>query len=117
MINSLHAGAQIRSNVAIPCPDELVRLECIVNSVRSNWRITPLQTQTTLSIAFQKSGSFETRTVSPSGLSATVDLSYISKNDTSMTTVAEFLAVPELQGAQFSCVGQNSVAIYLDLAG
>ena len=43
------------------------------------------------------------------GLNASVDVS--SNNDTSMTTVAEFFAVPELQGTRFSCVGQISATI------
>lgn len=67
--------------------------------------------------SFHKLDSFETITVSPSGLSATIDISYVSKNDTSMTTVAEFFAIPELLGTEFSCIGHNIVTVSLNIAG
>lgn len=45
-----------------------------------------------------------------------ISLTYVSRNLTSFTTSAEFIAIPELDGTEFMCSGASSTTVVLHIA-
>lgn len=108
-------AAEISSNVTVPCVDDFVQYKCIANTNTMDWRIThPIQGRRDK--IFRKSNPLNTSTqLNWSGFS--IRLTYISGNSTSMTTVAEFIAVSQLHGTHFSCAGGTEASLTFTIAG
>ena len=109
------AGRLTRS-VGVVCPNEPVRYECTVKGDHIKWKVIPRSVnrmeRTFSTLNHQPNSSLD---LTWSGFH--VHLTLVSVTATTMTSTAEFLAVPEFRGTIFQCFGLHTIdRLVLDIA-
>lgn len=97
------------------CRNELVQLNCTVQSGVLEWRLNP-QSLSSRSGTFLRGIDSLNRelTVSWSGL--IVRLTYTAANATHMESTANFMAASEFHGMDITCAGQSEVSVVFMIA-
>ena len=112
----LFVAARLTRSVRVACPNEPVRYECTLEGSRLKWKVIPRSAnrmeQTFSTLNHQPNSSLD---LTWSGFH--VNLTLVSVTATTMTSTAEFLAVPEFRGTRFQCFGQHTNGeLVLDIA-
>ena len=97
------------------CPNEPVRYECTVEGDHLKWKVTPRSAdRMERSFTANNQPNFSRDFTWPG---FHVHLTLVSVTVTTMTSTAEFLALPEFHGTIFQCFGfQTRDELVLDIA-
>lgn len=104
--SDISAAVQLSSNIDIPCPNERVIIHCVISTSVMVWSVTP-PSQGAQARTFYRSNQ-DSFVLTWSSLSTTIRLSVETVGSASFTTMAEFIATPELDGTVFVCSGTTA---------